>query len=118
METDDLLERATYQSQGGDMLTAIKTLESIDIKPIANSPRGDAVVTRMLSMTSELALVMAGQLAQKEAIALLDRCKSRLTKQKHIKQWRLARLEVFRELDDLQAIAAEQEALYQLMGKD
>ncbi len=117
-QTDDLLERAIFQSQAGEMLTAIKTLESIDVKSIADTARGDAIVTRLLSMTSELALVMAGQLAQEEAIALLDGCRSRLTKAKHIKRWHLARLEVFRELNALQAIEAEQEALYQLMGKD
>jgi outer membrane protein assembly factor BamB len=114
--SDDLIERAVYQAQAGELLAAVGTLEAID-RDALDERRKLGVEQRMLSWASELALAMAVRGARDESLDLLARCRQHLHDTRYVQRWHLARIEVFQALGDLESVGDEQQALYALMGR-
>ena len=113
-QATDLSHRAMLQAQAGDLISAFRTLESIDLENAPTDHR-QQVATRLLSLGGELAIAMAAHGARTQALDILERTRNQLTTERENQHWHLSRIDVFQTLGDLDAVLSEQDALYELI---
>ena len=63
----------------------------------------------------ELALAGAAEGSREQALDLLERCRRHCAQRDLRQRWHLARIEVFRLLQDLESVEHEQQILYSFM---
>ena len=113
-DADSPGERARYFAQAGRLTAAIDVLDSWATSDV-EAAREAGAPARMLSLSRELALAMAANGSREEALTLLDRCRLHVDERELRQRWHLARMEVFRLLQDLDSLESEQQTLYSLM---
>jgi outer membrane protein assembly factor BamB len=107
-------EEARYLAQAGELIGAIDVLDSwlLADPDAADRARSSA---RMLSLSRELALARAADGSREQALDLLERCRRHCAQRDLRQRWHLARIEVFRLLQDLESVEHEQQILYRFM---
>ena len=113
-DADSPGDRARYFAQAGPLTTAIDVLDSWATSDI-EAAREAGAPSRMLSLSREVALAMAANGSREEALTLLDRSRLHVQERELRQRWHLARMEVFRLLQDLESLEREQQTLYSLM---
>jgi hypothetical protein len=109
----DPLTEAALLAHAGDLSAAVARLEAIDLE--ARPELRPEVSRRMLTLGAELAVAIASSGLRDEALAMLERCRVPLRDPQLLHRWRLARIEVFESLGDLESAAKEQLLLYDEM---
>ncbi|MGE3878291.1 MAG: PQQ-binding-like beta-propeller repeat protein [Planctomycetota bacterium] len=111
--TVDPGERASLLAQAGDLSAAVEVYESmVGTQPVTlPDPHG----ARMLSLCSEIALAQASRGLREQAITTLDRARKFVEAPGLLMRWHLARIEIFEAIEDMDAVANEQRALYRVM---
>ncbi len=107
-------QKARYLAQAGELTGAIDVLDSWMLAEPDAAGRAGASA-RMLSLSRELALAMAANGSRTQALDLLERCRMHAVQRELRERWHLARIEVFRLLQDLESVEEEQQILYSFM---
>jgi len=116
--SSDPQQRAAYLVQAGDAEGAVGVFEAWLDKAELTPERQAEATARMLNVARERALQL-GPSDPKAALSLLDRVRVHIHDRTVRMDWHVARLDLFKEIQDLRAYEEEQQRLYRFMeGKD
>jgi outer membrane protein assembly factor BamB/tetratricopeptide (TPR) repeat protein len=114
--------RAAILAQAGDLTAAIDALgDALKAIPPGSDPDASGVFEleqRLVALARELATAMATHGSRADALGLLDRCRSMLLTERYLPRWHLARIDVFRNLGDGDAVRAERRRLAEDFAAD
>ncbi|MBI5852600.1 MAG: PQQ-binding-like beta-propeller repeat protein [Planctomycetes bacterium] len=112
-QIDDPLRKAMVLAQAGELVAAVDAIENV--APSTDAGLLDEVGRRMVAWCGEIALAHATRGSRDKALEAMARARARMTSNRLVQRWHLVRIELFAALGDLDAVGAEQEALYALM---